>query len=197
MPNLVPIVIENTSKGERSYDIYSRLLRDRIVMLDTDVNNQTASLIVAQMLFLESEDPDRDILFYINSPGGSVTAGMSIYDTMQFIKCDVNTIVMGQACSMGSLLATAGAKDKRFMLPHARNMIHQPSGGAEGQATDIEIQAKEILKMKKYLTEIYVQHNSAGKTFEQLSADMERDFFMSAEEAVAYGLADRIITKRD
>ena len=197
MPNLVPIVIENTSKGERSYDIYSRLLRDRIVMLDTDVNNHSASLIVAQMLFLESEDPDRDILFYINSPGGSVTAGMSIYDTMQFIKCDVSTIVMGQACSMGSLLATAGSAGKRLMLPHSRNMIHQPSGGAEGQATDIEIQAKEILKMKKYLTEIYVQHNSAGKTFEQLSADMERDFFMSADEAVAYGLADRIITRRD
>jgi ATP-dependent Clp protease protease subunit len=149
------------------------------------------------MLFLESEDPEKDILFYINSPGGSVTAGMSIYDTMQFIRCDVSTIVMGQACSMGSLLATAGAAGKRCMLPHSRNMIHQPSGGAEGQATDIEIQAKEILKMKKYLTEIYVQHNSAGRTFEQLSADMERDFFMSADEAVAYGLADKIITKRD
>jgi ATP-dependent Clp protease protease subunit len=166
-------------------------------MLDSDVNNHTASLIVAQMLFLESEDPDRDILFYINSPGGSVTAGMAIYDTMQYIKCDVSTIVMGQACSMGSLLATAGAAGKRLMLPHARNMIHQPSGGAEGQATDIEIQAREILKMKKYLTEIYVAHNTAGKTFEDLSADMERDFFMSAEEAVEYGLADRVITRRD
>jgi ATP-dependent Clp protease protease subunit len=166
-------------------------------MLDTDVNNHSASLIVAQLLFLESEDPDRDILFYVNSPGGSVTAGMSIYDTMQYIKCDVSTIVMGQACSMGSLLATAGAAGKRYMLPYSRNMIHQPSGGAEGQATDIEIQAREILKMKRYLTEIYVQHNSAGKTFEQLSADMERDFFMSAEEAVAYGLADKIIAKRD
>lgn len=197
MPNLVPIVVEQTSKGERSYDIYSRLLRDRIIMLDTDVNNHSASLIVAQMLFLEAEDPDRDILFYINSPGGSVTAGMSIYDTMQFVKCDVSTIVMGQACSMGSLLATAGAAGKRFMLPHSRNMIHQPSGGAEGQATDIEIQAREILKMKRYLTEIYVKHNTAGKTFEQFSADMERDFFMSAEEAVAYGLADRVIDKRD
>jgi ATP-dependent Clp protease, protease subunit len=197
MPNLVPIVIEQTSKGERSYDIYSRLLRDRIVMLDTDVNNHTASLVVAQMLFLEAEDPDKDILFYINSPGGVVTAGMAIYDTMNFIKPDVSTVVMGQACSMGSLLATAGARDKRFMLPHARHMIHQPSGGAEGQATDIEIQAKEILKMKKYLTEIYVTHNTAGKTFEQLTADMERDNFMSAEEAVAYGLADRIISKRD
>ena len=197
MSNLVPIVVEKTANGERSYDIYSRLLRDRIVMLDTDVNNHSASLIVAQLLFLESEDPDRDILFYVNSPGGSVTAGMSIYDTMQYIKCDVSTIVMGQACSMGSLLATAGAAGKRYMLPHSRNMIHQPSGGAEGQATDIEIQAREILKMKRYLTEIYVQHNSAGKTFEQLSADMERDFFMSAEQAVAYGLADKIIAKRD
>lgn len=197
MPNLVPIVVEQTSKGERSYDIYSRLLRDRIIMLDSDVNNHTASLMVAQMLFLEAEDPDRDILFYINSPGGSVTAGMSIYDTMQYIKCDVSTIVMGQACSMGSLLATAGAAGKRFMLPHSRNMIHQPSGGAEGQATDIEIQAREILKMKKYLTEIYVAHNTAGKTFEDLSADMERDFFMSAAEAVEYGLADRVISRRD
>jgi ATP-dependent Clp protease protease subunit len=165
-------------------------------MLDSDVNNHTASLIVAQMLFLEAEDPDRDILFYINSPGGSVTAGMSIYDTMQYIKCDVSTIVMGQACSMGSLLATAGVAGKRFMLPHSRNMIHQPSGGAEGQATDIEIQAKEILKMKKYLTEIYVTHNTAGKTYADFAHDMERDFFMSAEEAVTYGLADRVIHKR-
>jgi len=197
MPNLVPIVIEQTSKGERSYDIYSRLLRDRIVMLDTEVNEHTASLIVAQMLFLESEDPDKDILFYINSPGGVVTAGMAILDTMNFIKPDVSTVVMGQACSMGSCLAQAGAAGKRLILPNARHMIHQPSGGARGQATDIQIQAQEILKMKKYLTEIYVKNNSAGKTFEQLSADMERDFFMGAEEAVAYGLADKIITKRD
>lgn len=196
MPNLVPIVLEKTANGERSYDIYSRLLRDRIVMLDTDVNEHTASLLVAQMLFLESENPDADILFYINSPGGSVTAGMAIYDTMQFIKPDVSTIVMGQACSMGSLLSTAGAAGKRLMLPHARHMIHQPSGGARGQATDIQIQAQEILKMKQYLTEIYVNHNSAGKTFEEFSADMERDFFMSAEEALAYGLIDEIITKR-
>jgi ATP-dependent Clp protease protease subunit len=196
MPNLVPIVLEKTANGERSYDIYSRLLRDRIVMLDTDVNEHTASLLVAQMLFLESENPDADILFYINSPGGSVTAGMAIYDTMQFIKPDVSTIVMGQACSMGSLLSTAGAPGKRLMLPHARHMIHQPSGGARGQATDIQIQAQEILKMKQYLTEIYVDHNSAGKTFEEFSADMERDFFMSAEEALAYGLIDEIITKR-
>lgn len=196
MPNLVPIVVEQTSKGERSYDIYSRLLRERIVMLDTDVNEHSASLIVAQMLFLESEDPDKDILFYINSPGGVVTAGMAIYDTMQFIKCDVSTVVMGQACSMGSLLAQAGTAGKRLILPSARHMIHQPSGGARGQATDMLIQVEEILKMKKYLTQVYVNHNSAGKTYNQLAADMERDNFMSAEEAVAYGLADRIIQKR-
>jgi len=196
MPNLVPIVLEKTANGERSYDIYSRLLRDRIVMLDTDVNEHTASLLVAQMLFLESENPDADILFYINSPGGSVTAGMAIYDTMQFIKPDVSTIVMGQACSMGSLLSTAGAPGKRLMLPHARHMIHQPSGGARGQATDIQIQAQEILKMKEYLTQIYVDHNSVGKTFAEFSADMERDNFMSAKEALAYGLVDEIITKR-
>ena len=196
MPNLVPIVVEQTAKGERSYDIYSRLLKDRIVMLDTDVNEHTASLIVAQMLFLESEDPDKDILFYINSPGGVVTAGMAIYDTMQFIKCDVSTVVMGQACSMGSLLAQAGAAGKRLILPSARHMIHQPSGGARGQATDMLIQVNEILKMKKELTQIYVNHNTAGKTYDQLAADMERDNFMSAEEAVAYGLADRVITKR-
>ena len=196
MPNLVPIVVEQTAKGERSYDIYSRLLRERIVMLDSDVNEHSASLIVAQMLFLESEDPDKDILFYINSPGGQVTAGMAIYDTMQFIRCDVSTVVMGQACSMGSLLAQAGAAGKRLILPSARHMIHQPSGGARGQATDMLIQVNEILKIKKELTQIYVNHNTAGKTYDQLAADMERDNFMSAEEAVAYGLADRIITKR-
>lgn len=197
MPNLVPIVLEQTSKGERSYDIYSRLLRDRIIMLDTEVNEHTASLLVAQMLFLESENPEKDISLYINSPGGSVTAGMAIYDTMQFIRCDVHTIVMGQACSMGSLLATAGAPGKRYILPYARHMIHQPSGGARGQATDIQIQAREIQKMKEYLTNIYVRHNTAGKTYAELSTDMERDFFMSAEESVAYGLADKIITRRD
>ena len=196
MPNLVPIVVEQTAKGERSYDIYSRLLRERIVMLDSDVNEHSASLIVAQLLFLESEDPDKDILFYINSPGGQVTAGIAIYDTMQFIKCDGSTVVMGQACSMGSLLAQAGAAGKRLILPSARHMIHQPSGGARGQATDMLIQVNEILKMKKELTQIYVNHNTAGKTYDQLAADMERDNFMSAEEAVAYGLADRIITKR-
>jgi ATP-dependent Clp protease protease subunit len=197
MPNFVPTVLEKTSNGERAYDIYSRLLKDRIVMLDTEVSEHSASLIVAQMLFLESEDPNADILFYINSPGGSVTAGMAIYDTMQFISPDVSTVVMGQACSMGSLLSTAGAPGKRLMLPHARHMIHQPSGGARGQATDIQIQAQEILKMKQYLTEIYVKHNSVGKTFEQFAADMERDFFMSADEALAYGLIDKIITKRE
>jgi ATP-dependent Clp protease protease subunit len=196
MPSLIPMVLEQTAKGERSYDIYSRLLKDRIIMLDTDVNEHTASLIVAQMLFLEADDPDRDIIFYINSPGGSVTAGMSIYDTMNFIKCDVATVVMGQAASMGSLLACAGAAGKRSILPNARHMIHQPSGGARGQATDMLIQVEEILKMKKELTQIYVNHNSAAKTFEELSRDMERDFFMSAQESVDYGLADRIIIKR-
>lgn len=197
MPSLIPMVVEQTAKGERSYDIYSRLLKDRIVMLDTDVNETSSSLVVAQMLYLEAEDPDSDILFYINSPGGSVTAGMAIYDTLQFIKCDVSTIVMGQACSMGSLLAQAGTAGKRLILPYARHMIHQPSGGARGQATDMLIQVTEILKMKKELTQIYVNHNSVGKTFDELAADMERDNFMSAQEAVNYGLADKIITKRD
>ena len=197
MASLVPMVLEQTSKGERSYDIYSRLLKDRIIMLDTDVNEHTASLIVAQMLFLEADDPEKDILFYINSPGGVVTAGMAIYDTMQYIKCDVSTVVMGQACSMGSLLAQAGTPSKRLILPSARHMIHQPSGGARGQATDMLIQVNEILKMKKELTQIYVNHNTANKTFEELAQDMERDNFMSADEAVAYGLADRVIRNRD
>jgi len=192
MPNLVPIVVEQTSKGERSYDIYSRLLRDRIVMLDTDVNEHTASLIVAQMLFLESEDPDRDILFYINSPGGSVISGLSILDTMQFVKCDVSTIVMGQAASMGSLLASSGTKGKRLILPRARHLIHQPLGGAQGQASDMEIQVNEILRMKKQLTEIYV--TNTGKSYEELERDMDRDNILTAEEAVTYGLADKIVT---
>jgi len=183
MPNLVPMVIEQEARGERAYDIYSRLLKDRIVMLDTDVNEHTASLLVAQFLFLESQG-NEDISFFINSPGGVVTAGMAIYDTIQFIKCDVSTIVMGQACSMGSLLATAGAPGKRKMLPNARHMIHQPSGGAGGQATDMEIQVKEILKMKQNLT------------YEEFLAAMERDNFMSAQEALEYGLVDEIITKR-
>jgi ATP-dependent Clp protease protease subunit len=195
MPNLVPMVIEQEARGERSYDIYSRLLKDRIVMLDTDVSEHSASLLVAQLLFLESQG-DEDITFFINSPGGVVTAGMAIYDTMQFIKPDVSTVVMGQACSMGSLLATAGAAGKRKMLPNARHMIHQPSGGARGQATDMEIQVKEILAMKKNLTQIYVNHNSKGKTYDEFYNAMERDNFMSAQEALDFGLIDEIITKR-
>ena len=193
---LVPMVIESSSKGERAYDIYSRLLKERVIMLNGPVEDGMANVIVAQLLFLESENPDKDISLFINSPGGVVTAGLSIYDTMQFIKPDVATYVMGQACSMGSLLATAGAKGKRFMLPNARHMIHQPSGGARGQATDMQIQVEEIIKMKKSLTEIYVKHNSRDKTFAQMTADMERDKFMSAEEALAYGLIDKIITER-
>jgi len=195
MPNLVPMVIETEARGERAYDIYSRLLKDRIIMLDTEVNEHTASLLVAQLLFLESQG-NEDIHFFINSPGGGVTAGMAIYDTMQFIKPDVSTIVMGQACSMGSLLAAAGSPGKRKILPNARHMIHQPSGGAGGQATDMQIQVEEIIKMKKNLTQIYVDHNSKGKTFEQFRHDMERDKFMSAQEALEYGLVDEIITKR-
>ena len=194
--SLVPMVIETTGRGERAYDIYSRLLKERIVLLEGEVHDQMANLIVAQLLYLEAEDPKRDINLWINSPGGSVTAGMAIYDTMQFLAPDVSTVVMGQACSMGSLLAQAGAKDKRMILPNARHMIHQPSGGARGQATDMEIQVREILAMKKNLTQIYVDHNSASKSFEDLAQDMERDFFMSAEEAVAYGLADKVMTKR-
>ena len=190
------MVVESTQKGERAFDIYSRLLKERIIMLNGPVEDHMANLIVAQMLFLESENPSKDISLFINSPGGVVTAGMSIYDTMQFIKPDVATFVMGQACSMGSLLAQAGAAGKRNMLPNARHMIHQPSGGAGGQATDMQIQVDEILKMKKNLTEIYVKHNSKGKKFEELSADMERDKFMSAEEALEYGLIDTIIEKR-
>jgi ATP-dependent Clp protease protease subunit len=195
--SLVPIVLEQTSRGERSYDIYSRLLRDRVILLEGEVHDQMANLIVAQLLFLESENPDKDISLYINSPGGSVTAGMAIYDAMQFIQPDVTTIVMGQACSMGSLLAQAGAQGKRMMLPNARHMIHQPSGGARGQATDMEIQVREILEMKKNLTNIYVKHNSKGKTFEELAKDMERDFFMSAQQALDYGLVDQVLDKRN
>jgi ATP-dependent Clp protease protease subunit len=190
------MVVESTNKGERAYDIYSRLLKDRIVMLDTDVNEHSASLVVAQMLFLESEDPNKDISFFINSPGGVITAGMAIYDTMNFIKCDVQTIVMGQACSMGSFLAQAGAAGKRKMLPYARHMIHQPSGGARGMQSDIEIQYKEITKMKTILTELYVKHNTKGKTYEEFERDMDRDTFMSAQESLDYGLCDEIITKR-
>ena len=195
--SLVPIVLEQTSRGERSYDIYSRLLRDRVILLEGEVHDTMANLIVAQLLFLESENSEADISLYINSPGGSVTAGMAIYDTMQFIKPDISTIVMGQACSMGSLLAQSGTAGKRKMLPRARHMIHQPSGGARGQATDMEIQVKEILEMKKYLTEIYAEHNSKNKTFDELKADMERDNFMSAQQAFDYGLVDEIVKNRD
>lgn len=194
--SLVPIVLEQTSKGDRSYDIYSRLLRDRVILLEGEVHDGMANLIVAQLLFLESEDSNKDIQLYINSPGGSVTAGMAIYDTMQFIKPDVSTIVMGQACSMGSLLAQAGAEGKRYILPNARHMIHQPSGGARGQATDMLIQVEEILEMKRNLTRIYERHNSVGKTFDELSADMERDNYMSSDQAIRYGLADKVIDKR-
>lgn len=197
MSGLIPFVIEKSGNTERSFDIFSRLLKDRTIFINGPISTGMSHVVIAQMLFLEAEDPEKDIHVYINSGGGEVTAGMAIYDTFQFVKCDVSTIVMGQACSMGSLLATAGAAGKRFMLPHSRNMIHQPSGGAEGQATDIEIQAREILKMKKYLTEIYVTHNSAGKTYDDFARDMERDFFMSAEEAVEYGLADQVIGKRE
>ena len=192
--NFVPYVIEKTSQGERSYDIFSRLLKDRIIVMDGNVEDHMASVLCAQLLFAESQDPKKDITLYINSRGGLVTAGMAIYDTMQYVKPDIKTIVMGQACSMGSLLASAGTKGKRYMLPHARHMIHQPLGGASGQATDVQIQANELLRWKKELTGIYVK--TTGKTFEQLTADMERDNFMTAEESVAYGLADEIITSR-
>ena len=196
MPHLVPMVVEQDGRGERAYDIYSRLLKDRIIMLDTDVSEHSASLIIAQLLFLESENSEKDISFFINSPGGVVTAGLAIYDTMQFIKPDVSTIVMGQACSMGSLLATAGAAGKRKMLPNARHMIHQVSSGAQGTAIDMKIAMEETLRMNKALTEIYVKHNSKGKTYDQLEKDMSRDFFMTATEALDYGLIDAIVTKR-
>ena len=192
---LTPIVIEQTSKGERSYDIFSRLLRDRIIMLEGPIGENTASVLCAQLLFLESQDAQKDITLYINSPGGLVTAGMAIYDTMQYVRSDIQTIVVGQACSMGSLLASAGTRGKRLMLPHARHMIHQPLGGASGQATDVEIRANELLRWKKELTEIYQQ--TTGQDIEKLKADMERDKFMTPAEAVAYGLADRIIKSRD
>ena len=194
MPNLVPIVVEKESRGERSYDIYSRLLKDRIIMLDTAVTEQSASLIVAQMLFLESENPNKPINFYINSPGGLVTAGMAIYDTMQFIKSPVHTTVMDQACSMGSFLAMAGEPGKRKLLPNARHMIHQPLGGTSGQASDVEIQYKELARWKKVLTEIYAIHT--GKDIETLEKDMDRDNFMVPKEAVEYGLADEVVAKR-
>jgi ATP-dependent Clp protease protease subunit len=206
MPNLVPIVLEQTAKGERSYDIYSRLLRDRVIMLDTEVSEHSASLIVAQMLFLESENPDKDISFYINSPGGAVTAGLAIYDTMQFIKCDVQTIVMGQAASMGSLLAQAGAPGKRMVLPEARTMIHRVSSGTPGTRGSVHVQDlqfedskrafEESVRINQRLTELYVKHNTAGKTYEALYETMKFDTFLSAQQAVEFGLADRIIEKR-
>ncbi len=205
--SLIPMVVEQTSKGERSYDIYSRLLRDRIVMLHTDVNEHSASVIVAQLLFLEAENPDKDIAFYINSPGGSVTAGLSIYDTMQFIKCDINTIVMGQAASMGSFLAQAGTAGKRFVLPQSRTMIHRVSSGTPGTRGSVHVQElqfedarrtyEESQRINKRLTELYVKHNTAGKSYEELYEAMKFDTFLSAEEAVVYGLADRVIENRD
>ncbi len=193
---LIPTVIETTGRGERAYDIYSRLLKDRIVMLNGEVNDHTAQLVVAQMLFCESQNNAEDINFYINSPGGAVTSGLAIYDTMQFIKSPVSTIVIGQACSMGSFLAMAGEPGKRFILPNARTMIHQPSGGAGGQATDMEIQVKEIIKIKENLTKIYEKHNTAKKTYEQLRDAMDRDNYLSADEAVAFGLADKVVTRK-
>jgi ATP-dependent Clp protease protease subunit len=192
--NLVPMVVEQTARGERSYDIYSRLLKERVIFLVGEVNDQVANVIVAQMLFLESENPDKDINFYINSPGGAVTAGLAIYDTMQFIKPNVSTMCIGQACSMGSFLLMAGAKGKRFALPNSRVMIHQPSGGAQGQATDIEIQAREILYVRERLNRLYAEHT--GQTIEKIEADMERDRFMSAADAKAYGLVDEVLDKR-
>ena len=191
---LVPMVIETSGRGERAYDIYSRLLRERIIFLVGPVNDQSASLVVAQLLFLESENPDKDIHFYINSPGGSVSAGMSIFDTMQFIKPDVSTMCVGLAASMGSFLLMAGAKGKRFSLPNSRVMIHQPSGGTQGQATDIEIHAREILKTREQLNKIYADRT--GQTLEKIRADMERDFFMDPEESKAYGLIDQVLMQR-
>lgn len=192
--SLVPIVIEQTNRGERSFDIYSRLLKERIIFLTGPVHDDMASLICAQLLFLESENPKKDIALYINSPGGVVTAGLSIYDTLNYIRCDVVTLCLGQACSMGSLLLTAGTKGKRYCLPNSRIMVHQPSGGAQGQATDIEIHAREILNMRKRLNEIYVQHT--GQKLDVIEGAMERDRFMSPEEAQAFGLIDHVITSR-
>ena len=206
MPALVPVVVESTNKGERAYDIYSRLLKDRIVMLDTDVNEHTASLIVAQLLFLESENPDKDIQFFINSPGGSVTAGLAIYDTMQFIKPDVATYVIGQACSMGSFLAQAGAKGKRFVLPESRTMIHRVSSGTPGTRGSVHVQDlqfedakrsfEEAQRLNSRLTELYVRHNTAGKAYDEMFETMKFDTFLSAQEAVEWGLADQVIDKR-
>jgi len=193
---LVPMVIEQTNRGERSYDIFSRLLNDRIVFLSEDVNDVTASLIVAQLLFLESQDPDKDINFYINSPGGSITSGMAIYDTMNFIKCDVSTICVGMAASMGSFLLSAGTKGKRLALPNSEIMIHQPSvhGGMQGQATDIKIHSDRLIQIKRRLTELFAAN--CGKPFDEVENDMERDYFLTAEEALKYGIVDKVIDKR-
>jgi ATP-dependent Clp protease protease subunit len=191
---LIPIVIEQSGRGERAYDIYSRLLKDRIIFLGTAVTDEIANLMIAQLLFLESEDPDKDINFYINSPGGLVTAGLAIYDTMQYIKPDVSTLCVGQASSMGALLLAAGAKGKRFSLPHSRILIHQPLGGFQGQATDVEIQAREILRMREELNEILAKHT--GQPLEKIEKDTERDFFMTGDQARDYGIVDRVIAKR-
>lgn len=190
----VPFVIETTHRGERAYDLYSRLLKDRIILLGTPINDEVANVVVAQMLFLESEDPDKGINIYINSPGGSVTAGLAIYDTMQYVKCPVSTICVGQAASMGALLLLAGSKGKRYALPNARIMIHQPLGGAQGQATDIDIQAKEILRLKAYLNGLIVKHT--GHSIERVEKDTERDYFMSAEDARQYGILDEVVVKQ-
>jgi ATP-dependent Clp protease protease subunit len=192
--NLIPIVVEQTARGERSYDIYSRLLKERVVFIVGPIDDFVANVVVAQLLFLESENPDKDISVYINSPGGVVTAGLSIYDTMQFVKPDVSTICVGQAASMGSLLLAAGAKGKRYSLPHSRVMIHQPHGGAQGQASDIEIQAKEILYLRERLNQIFVKHT--GQTMEAIQKDTDRDRFMSGDEAVKYGIIDKVLDRR-
>ncbi|MCL2373936.1 MAG: ATP-dependent Clp endopeptidase proteolytic subunit ClpP [Treponema sp.] len=193
MHSLVPIVVEQTGMGERSYDIYSRLLKDRIVFLDGEINDLSADLVVAQLLFLDGQDTEKDVNLYINSPGGSVTAGLAIYDTMQYIKSDIQTICVGQAASMAALILTAGSPGKRYALPSSRVLIHQPWGGAQGQARDIGIQAKEIIRLKKLTINYFASHT--GKTIEQIAADMERDFFMSAQDAVAYGAVDSILTR--
>jgi ATP-dependent Clp protease, protease subunit len=193
--NLVPMVVEQSPRGERAYDIYSRLLKERIVFLGSGVSDDVANVIVAQLLFLEAEDPDKDITFYINSPGGSVSAGLAIYDTMQYVKCDIATLCMGQAASMGAFLLAAGAKEKRYSLPNARIMIHQPMGGFQGQATDIDIQAREILRLKDDLNRLLAKHS--GQPLERISQDTERDYFMSALEAKSYGIVDRVLVNRE
>jgi ATP-dependent Clp protease protease subunit len=194
MSNLVPIVIEQTGRGERAYDIYSRLLKDRIVFLGSEVNDDVANLVTAQFLFLESEDPEKEIAFYINSPGGSVTAGLAIYDTMQFIKPPVSTLCLGQAASMGALLLAAGHKGRRYALPHSRIMIHQPLGGAQGQATDLDIQAREILRLREDLNNLFVKHT--GQSLRKIEKDTDRDMFMGPEQAVEYGIVDEVIVSR-